>query len=60
MATAYDALARRWFEEVWNQRRADTIDEMLAPDAVSHLETGLLRGPVSAGRGRRLHPLAPG
>ena len=22
-------LARRWFEEVWNQRRTDTIDELL-------------------------------
>lgn len=30
------ALMRRWFEEVWNQGRADAIDEMLAPDAVCH------------------------
>lgn len=27
------ALVRRWFEEVWNQRRLETIDELLAPDA---------------------------
>lgn len=27
------ALVRRWFDEVWNQRRLDTIDELLAPEA---------------------------
>jgi steroid delta-isomerase-like uncharacterized protein len=37
-------LARRWFEEVWNQRRTDTIDELLVDDSVSHSEAGLLRG----------------
>ena len=30
------ALIRRWFEEVWNQGRADAIAEMLAEDAVVH------------------------
>ena len=30
------ALIRRWFEEVWNQGRADAIAEMLADDAVVH------------------------
>lgn len=28
------ALVKRWFEEVWNQRRTDTIEELLAEDAV--------------------------
>jgi steroid delta-isomerase-like uncharacterized protein len=28
--------ARRWFEEVWNQGREGTIDEMCAADAVIH------------------------
>lgn len=28
-------LMRRWFEEVWNQGRAETIDELMAPDAVA-------------------------
>lgn len=32
----YRALARRWFEEVWNEGREETIDELLAPDAVVH------------------------
>jgi len=28
------ALALRWFEEVWNQARRDTIFELLSPDCV--------------------------
>src|SRR4051794_6220775 len=28
--------SRRWFEEVWNQGRAQVIDELLAPDCVAH------------------------
>ena len=46
MATSDNAaLARRWFEEVWNQRRADTVREMIAPDAVCDSEGGPLVGP---------------
>lgn len=30
------ALIVRWFDEVWNQGRAEAIDEMLAPDARMH------------------------
>ncbi len=29
-------LGRRWFEEVWNEKRRDAIAEMLTPDAVFH------------------------
>ena len=29
-------IMRRWFEEVWNQGRADAIDELLAEDIVIH------------------------
>ena len=37
MAKASPAeLIRRWFEEVWNERRADRIAELLAPHAVIH------------------------
>ena len=42
------ALARRWFEEVWNQKNPDTIRELIAPDCIAHgtSETGAdLRGP---------------
>jgi steroid delta-isomerase-like uncharacterized protein len=30
------ALVRRWFEEVWNQGRAEAIDEMFAADGIAH------------------------
>ena len=30
------ALTRRWFEEVWNQRREQTIDEMISPGGIIH------------------------
>lgn len=35
MATT-DTVMRRWFEEVWNQRRESAIDEILAPDCLLH------------------------
>jgi steroid delta-isomerase-like uncharacterized protein len=38
-------LARRWFEEVWNRRRTDTIDELLTDESISYSESGPLRGP---------------
>ena len=31
-------LVRRWFEEVWNQRRIETIDELTPPDLIGHHE----------------------
>jgi steroid delta-isomerase-like uncharacterized protein len=36
MSDANKALGRRWFEEVWNQGRAATIDELLSPNVVVH------------------------
>jgi len=39
------ALARRWFEEVWNQRRDATVRELLAPGAPAHVEGAELVGP---------------
>ena len=42
------ALARRWFDEVWNQGRTAAIDEMLAPTAVVRgLGQGDLVGPAA-------------
>lgn len=38
-------LARRWFDEVWNQRRVETIDELLSPRSVCHGEGGPVTGP---------------
>lgn len=39
------AIARRWFEEVWNQRRAETIDELVTADSLCFTDTGVIRGP---------------
>ncbi len=36
MAQENSALIRRWFEEVWNHGRMETIDEMASPDVVGH------------------------
>ena len=30
------ALMRRWFEEVWNQGRADAIPELFSEDGIAH------------------------
>ena len=30
------AILRRWFDEVWNQGREQTIDELFATDGVAH------------------------
>jgi steroid delta-isomerase-like uncharacterized protein len=43
------ALMRRWFKEVWNEGKTETIHELLAPDAIGigELEDGgKLRGPA--------------
>jgi steroid delta-isomerase-like uncharacterized protein len=36
MPDANSHLLKRWFEEVWNQGREATIDELAAPDIVAH------------------------
>jgi steroid delta-isomerase-like uncharacterized protein len=36
VSEAYKQLAKRWFEEVWNQGRREAIGELLAPDTVFH------------------------
>jgi steroid delta-isomerase-like uncharacterized protein len=38
------ALLRRWFQEVWNERRSETIDELLAPQSVCQADDDMLRG----------------
>jgi len=39
------ALARRWFEEVWNLRRDATVNELLADPCDGHMEGGDVTGP---------------
>ena len=41
-------LSRRWFEEVWNRRRAEVIEQMLAHDVIAH---GLGESPDSGPAG---------
>ncbi|HTC94441.1 MAG TPA: ester cyclase [Terriglobales bacterium] len=36
MQEANKALARRWFKEVWNEGKLETIDELLSPNAPLH------------------------
>ena len=36
MSEANKKLFRRWFDEVWNNGRAEAIDEMFAPDGIAH------------------------
>jgi steroid delta-isomerase-like uncharacterized protein len=50
------ALVRRWFEEVWNQRRANVIDELLVAESVCHADDGDIRGPDEF-RERQYNPL---
>ena len=38
------ALARRWFDEVWNRRLDATVRELLRPDSIGHLEGLVTRG----------------
>src|SRR5262245_16416770 len=38
-------LVSRWFEEVWNARRVETIDELLDDRSVCFTDDGPLRGP---------------
>jgi len=40
------ALARKWFDEVWNQRRDATVVEMLADPCDGHTEGGPVTGPT--------------
>ncbi len=36
MADENKTLLRRWFEEVWNKGREESIDEMFAEDGIAH------------------------
>jgi steroid delta-isomerase-like uncharacterized protein len=43
MTKAADDVVREWFDEVWNQGRAESISRIMAADAVAH---GLPGGPA--------------
>jgi predicted ester cyclase len=39
------SLAVRWFNDVWNLRKDSTIEEMLGPEAIGHMEGVDVVGP---------------
>lgn len=43
--SANSALARRWFEEVWNDRRDATVEELMHSEAAGHMEGVEIKGP---------------
>ena len=45
MSAQNKALVRRWFEQVWNKGRAESIDELLSDRSVVHGLGPDLRGP---------------
>jgi predicted ester cyclase len=45
MSEANKALAKRWFEEVWNKGRREAIPEILAPDAEIQEAGEIVKGP---------------
>src|SRR5438105_2166584 len=45
MSETNKALAKRWFEEVWNKSRREAIAEMLAPEALLYEAGQPSRGP---------------
>jgi steroid delta-isomerase-like uncharacterized protein len=48
MSEENKALLQRWFDEVWNNGRAEAIDEMFAADGIAH---GLSDDPGNSMRG---------
>lgn len=36
MTKGYGTILHRWFDEVWNEKREEAIDEMLSENAVHH------------------------
>ena len=46
MSAENKALVQRWFDRVWNEGRADAIDEMFAAEGVAHGLGQDLHGPA--------------
>ena len=53
MTETNSQLARRWFEEVWNQNKPETVTELLHPDVVGQMEGRVVRSPKDFLEARR-------
>jgi steroid delta-isomerase-like uncharacterized protein len=48
MTRSPEAIVRQWFQEVWDERREEAIDRLMAPDAkIYGLSEGEMVGPAS-------------
>jgi predicted ester cyclase len=47
MSENHRQLVHRWFDEVWNQGKRETIDELLGPECVTHDGSVTVKGPQS-------------
>ena len=45
MTESNSDIARRWFEQVWNQRRGAAVHELLHRQGIGHMEGMDIRGP---------------
>ncbi len=45
MSQENTAVIHRWFEDVWNRRQSQFIDELLTAESVCYAEEGPVRGP---------------
>ena len=44
MSAHHRDLSRRWFAESWNDRNDQTVDELIHPDCLGHMESGEVIG----------------
>jgi len=45
MSETNSQLARRWFDDVWNRRKEETVKELLHPDIVGQMEGRTVSSP---------------
>lgn len=53
MSETNSQLARRWFDDVWNRRREETVRELLHPGIVGQMEGRVVRSPDEFLQARR-------
>ena len=53
MSETNSQLARRWFDDVWNRRKEETVRELLHPDIVGQMEGRVVNSPDEFLQARR-------